>query len=172
MSELPIMFKIQAILFALARPVSRADLASSLDLSVEEVSKAVGQLEQAIANSGIHIACHNDEYTLVTAPEASTAVRAFLTHDTATDLSKAALETLAIVAYRGPLTKTAVDTIRGVASDTMIRNLIARGLVEEAGRASEPGKPMRYCVTHGFLQSFGLSSTKYLPHIPEDAHAN
>ena len=71
------------------------------------------------------------------------------------------------MAYKGPLTKTAIEDIRGVASDTMIRNLLARGLIVEAGRSSEPGRPQLYAVSHTFLQHFGLTSSAELPPLPE-----
>jgi segregation and condensation protein B len=109
---------------------------------------------------------------LVTAPEVSLVVKKFLQDEARSELSKAALETLAIVAYRGPVTKAGIEQIRGVASETMLRNLLARGLIEEAGRVDEAGRPQQYAVSQTFLHQFGLTSTKDLPPMPEPANEN
>ena len=90
-----------------------------------------------------------------------------LQEDTNSELTKPALETLAIVAYRGPITKSGIDELRGVASDAMVRNLLARGLIQEAGAADEPGRPQRFTVSHNFMQHFGLLGLEDLPPIPE-----
>jgi segregation and condensation protein B len=99
-------------------------------------------------------------------------VRRFLQEETNSELSKPALETLAIVAYRGPVTKSQIEAIRGVASETMLRNLLARGLILEAGKSQEPGRPIRYAISHSFLQHFGLTSAAELPPLPGAANEN
>jgi segregation and condensation protein B len=163
--SLPIM--LEAVLFAAARPMSAAELAAVVDAPADKVRAELKKLSVTMGSTGIHLAINADKYVLVTSPEAADAVRKFLQEDVSSDLSKPALETLAIVAYRGPVTKHQIDTIRGVASDAMIRNLVSRALIEEAGRTKEPGRPMTYRVTHTFLQSFGLTSTDQLPQLPE-----
>lgn len=156
------------MLFAAARPMSADELAAVVDLPADTVVNALTTLQRSMASTGIHVAENAGKYVLVTSPTAAADVRKFLQEDASADLSKPALETLAIVAYRGPVTKHQIDTIRGVASDSMIRNLLSRALIEEAGRAKDPGRPMTYRVTHTFLQSFGLTSTTQLPPLPEE----
>ena len=95
---------------------------------------------------------------LTTAPEASSAVETFLGLEATQKLSRAALETLTIVAYRQPISRPAIDTIRGVNSEYILRGLLSRGLVEEVGRAETPGRPILYGTTQDFLLYFGLSS--------------
>ncbi len=159
--------RLQAVLFAAARPMTPDELAAIVDAPADHVRKELDRLTITMESTGIHLASNADKYVLVTAPEAAADVRKFLQEDASADLSKPALETLAIVAYRGPVTKHQIDSIRGVSSDSMIRNLLSRTLIEEAGRAKEPGRPMTYRVSHTFLQSFGLTSTSQLPPLPE-----
>jgi segregation and condensation protein B len=82
-------------------------------------------------------------------------------------LSKAALETLAIIAYRQPITRAGIEAIRGVNSDSVVRSLLAKGLIEERGRADLPGRPLLYGTTSDFLAYFGLESLEQLPPIDE-----
>lgn len=84
-----------------------------------------------------------------------------------TELSQAALETLAIIAYNEPITRTKVDEIRGISSSHMIRKLVSRDLIEEKGRSDAPGRPILYGVTNGFLDYFGLSNISELPELEE-----
>jgi segregation and condensation protein B len=100
---------------------------------------------------------------MVTAPEATDHVRRFLGLELSGRLSPAALETLAIVAYRQPVTRAEIENIRGVNSDSVLRTLINRGLIEEQGRLEQVGRPIVYGTTFEFLQQFGLSSTDELP---------
>lgn len=159
---------LEALLFTASEPLSVKRLAECTGATVEEVTTALQELDQRLVG-GIRLA-HTTEntYRLVTAPEAAEVVRGFLEDTSRQELSRPALETLAIVAYRGPVTKTQVEHIRGVASEAMIRNLLARGLITEAGRSPEPGRPQMYAVSHAFLQHFGLTSTRDLPPLPED----
>ncbi len=158
---------LEALLFVANEPLTAGRLAQLTEQDLAEVEPALMQLEAKLANSGLQLVCHNGEYRLVTAPAATEAVRRYLQAETRSDLSKPALETLAIIAYRGPLTRTRLDDIRGVASDTMLRNLLARGLITEQGTATEPGKPTLYAVSHTFLNHFGLASLKELPPLEE-----
>jgi segregation and condensation protein B len=93
-------------------------------------------------------------------------------------LSRAALETLAIIAYRQPITRGGIEAVRGVNSDYSVHTLIARGLIEEVGRAPGPGRPILLASTHRFLEYFGLQQPADLPPLPEiegvdlDAHAH
>ena len=100
---------------------------------------------------------------LTTAPELASIVEHFLGLEATTHLSRAALETLAIIAYQQPVTRPQVDSIRGVNSDGMMKSLLSKGLVQESGRADGPGRPILYSTTPEFLQHFGLSSIIELP---------
>jgi segregation and condensation protein B len=163
--------KIEALLFVASEPLTAGQLADSLSLPPGEVTAATQELGSRLTG-GLRLSHLDGRYRLVTAPELAATVRKFLQDEAKTELSKAALETLAIVAYRGPVAKGAIEQIRGVASETMLRNLIARGLIEEAGRAREPGRPQLYAVSQEFLHQFGLTSTNDLPPIPEAASEN
>ena len=159
--------QLQAILFVAPGPVTIEELATATNAPAEDVNHELEILAAAFQDSGIRLSQLDGQYRLVSAPEAAAAVRNFLQDQANSDLSRPALETLAIVAYRGPLTKTALETIRGVASETMLRNLLSRGLIMEAGKSPEPGRPQLYAVSHGFLSHFGLTSTGELPPLPE-----
>jgi segregation and condensation protein B len=104
---------------------------------------------------------------MVTAPEATDFVRRFLGLELTSKLSPAALETLAIVAYRQPATRAQIEAVRGVNSDSVLRTLVNRGLVEEVGRLDQAGRPIIYGTTFEFLQQFGLSSVEQLPPLEE-----
>jgi segregation and condensation protein B len=164
--------RLQAVLFAAPAPVTLQQLAEATDVPAEAVTAALVQLDAALSDTGLRLNHHDRNYQLVTAPEAAADVRRLLQAEAGTDLTKPALETLAIVAYRGPLTKAAIEQIRGVSSDSMLRNLLARDLITEAGRSDEPGRPTLYAISHTFLQHFGLSSLAELPPIPETADAD
>jgi len=137
---------------------------------LEEVQEALSSLQNSTRKDGICVSVLDGHYRLVSAPEAAATVRRFLQEESSSELSRSALETLAIIAYRGPLTKTRIEAIRGVASDTMLRNLLARGLVVTAGKSTDPGRPDLYAISHGFLQHFGLTSQTELPPVPETDH--
>ena len=157
---------IEAILFTASEPLSVGQLAKLTSAAEGEVTSALADISGRLTG-GIRLSHISGTYRLVTAPEASGAVRSYLEDSSRQDLSRPALETLAIVAYKGPLTKSAIEEIRGVASETMVRNLLARGLIAEAGRSPEPGRPQLYAVSHTFLQHFGLTSAAELPPLPE-----
>jgi segregation and condensation protein B len=106
---------------------------------------------------------------MVTAPDCASYVERFLGLQFSGKLSTAALETLAIVAYRQPITRAQVEEIRGVNCEGVLRNLVARGLVEELGRLDRAGRPILYGTTFEFLQYFGLSDLTELPQVEEVA---
>ncbi len=172
MPEPTLELRLQALLFVASGPLSLPQLARAVDEPAEQVQVALDAISTRMQSDGIRLSALDGHYRLVTAPEAADIVRKFLQDESSSDLSKPALETLAIVAYRGPLTKSAIEAIRGVASDTMLRNLLARGLITEAGRSTEASKPLLYAISHTFMQHFGLTDPADLPAIPEatDAH--
>jgi segregation and condensation protein B len=102
---------------------------------------------------------------MVTAPEAADQVRRFLGLELSGKLSPAALETLAIVAYRQPVTRAQIEAIRGVNSDSVLRTLVNHGLIEEQGRLEQAGRPIIFGTTFEFLQQFGLSDLEQLPSL-------
>ena len=172
MSESTLAMQLMAVLFVASRPLMPSELSAATGIPVEDVEHELELLLTATSGNGIRLSVLDGKFQLVTAPQAATAVRNFLRDESASDLSKPALEALAIVAYRGPLTKVEIDNIRGVASDAMIRNLLARGLIVEAGKSSESGRPNLYAISHSFLQHFGLTSTSDLPEVPSEQDAN
>jgi segregation and condensation protein B len=159
--------KVTALLFVATEPLPAARLAEHTGATEAQLQAAVEELRTPLQSAGLTISEFDNKYRLVTSPGTSPTVRRFLQEEAKNDLTRPALETLAIVAYRGPITKTGIEQIRGVASEIMLRNLLARGLIAEAGKSSEPGRPMRYGVSQTFLEHFGLTSPRDLPAIPE-----
>ncbi|HSX01075.1 MAG TPA: SMC-Scp complex subunit ScpB [Candidatus Saccharimonas sp.] len=166
MSKLSLIDQLEALLFVANDPLTIERLAALTSSTEAEVATALTELGQRLGE-GLQLMQHEGTYRLVTAPAADTVVRQYLEAETRTELSRPALETLAIIAYRGPLTKAQLDELRGVASDAMLRNLLQRGLISEQGPAKAPGRPMRYGVSHAFLEHFGLSSLAELPPLEE-----
>lgn len=164
--------KVGAIMFVATAPLTAQELAAITGQSESQVQSALAELKAKLPPLGLSITHLEGRYRLVSAPGVAQTVRSYMISEAGTDLTKAALETLAIIAYRGPLTRSAIEDIRGVASDAMIRNLLSRGLITEAGRSSEPGQGVEYTISHGFLQHFGLSSPDQLPPVPEPTHEN
>jgi segregation and condensation protein B len=164
--------KVGAILFVATGPLTTHELASITGDAEAAIQSALTELKSQLPSLGMSITHLDGHYRLVSAPDVAPTVRSYMISEAGTDLTKAALETLAIIAYRGPLTRSAIEDIRGVASDAMIRNLLSRGLITESGRSSEPGQAIEYAISHGFLQHFGLSSPDQLPPVPEPAREN
>jgi len=161
-AELPLVSQLEALLFVAAEPVPLAQLATATGHPAAEVKQALNTLNRQLAG-GIRLSLLDDRYQLVTAPAAAAIIRRFLQDTTKTELSRPALETLAIIAYRGPITKTAIEQVRGVSSDTTLRNLLGRGLIAEAGKSPEPGRPLLYAISHSFMQHVGLTNLADLP---------
>lgn len=154
---------IESLLFVADRPVTAEHLATALDLPVEEVESALQALRQEYQERGIRIQQKGDRLQLVSAPEAGPHIERFLGLEISGRLSTAALEALSIVAYRQPVTRAQVEAIRGVNSDSVLRTLVRRGLIEEIGREESVGRPILYGTTFEFLQQFGLASLQELP---------
>jgi len=127
------------------------------------VEEALDQLAADYQQRGLRLQRKAGRVQLVTAPEAAPAVERFLGLDLSSKLSPAALETLAIVAYRQPVTRAQVEAIRGVNSGSVLAGLLQRSLVRIVGRSDAPGKPLLYGTTRKFLQTFGLRSLDDLP---------
>jgi segregation and condensation protein B len=155
--------QVEAVLFVAERPVTVTELARLLHASPDAVEDAVAALAERHADGGLTLQRHGDALQLVTDPRAAGAVQRFLGLEMSARLSPAALETLAIVAYRQPVTRAQIEALRGVNPDGVLANLVARGLVEEVGRLSAVGRPILYGTTFEFLRAFGLRGLDDLP---------
>ena len=153
---------LEALLFVAERPLSRREIANLAGVDRALVDSRLGDLEVSLATRGIRLLASGDRVELATAPEAGRLIARYVGAD-AIRLSPAALETLAIVAYRQPVTKAAVERIRGVDSDYTIRALLHRRLVVELGRSETPGRPFLYGTDFEFLERFGLATLDQLP---------
>jgi segregation and condensation protein B len=162
-----ILARIEALLFVAAGGVPLAQLAAALDLPLHEIEKHVYILENRLASDdephGLRIQRHHGRIQLTTSPDSASDVERFLGLEASSRLSRAALETLAIIAYQQPITRPEIDAVRGVSSDGVLKSLLSKGLVQEVGRAERPGRPIIYMTTSDFLQYFGLNSLEELP---------
>ena len=155
---------LEAILFVSAAPVAVTQLAEVLGKDLGDVEQGLQNLQASYARGhGLSLQWHHNRVQLTTAPHMAGLVEKFLGLEATSRLSRAALETLAIISYRQPITRPGVDAIRGVSSDGVLKSLLSKGLVEEVGRAEGPGRPILYGTTSEFLQHFGLVSLKDLP---------
>ncbi len=161
---------LEALLFVAERPLGRREIAQLAGVDRATVDARIGDLEVTLAARGIRLVVSGDRVELATASEAGRLIGRYIGAD-ATRLSPAALETLAIVAYRQPVTKSAVERIRGVDSDYTLRALLHRRLVVELGRAETPGRPYLYGTDFEFLERFGLASLEELPPLDADVAA-
>jgi segregation and condensation protein B len=157
--------KVEALLFVSPTAASPKQISEALGVTTNAVNKAIKNLAEQLSTRGLRIQENKGRFQLTTAPELSEAVENFLHLGTTTKLTHASLEALAIIAYQQPVTRPAIDAIRGVNSDSVIRNLLSKGLIEEAGRSDGPGRPILYTTAPEFLQYFGLASLKDLPPI-------
>ncbi len=157
---------VEAILFVSSNSIPLSDLAKLANLSTSELMSLIKEMnEEYSTNHGFRIMLHNNRVQLTTAPELSEKIEEFLGLEITTTLSRAALESLAIIAYKQPITRPQIDEIRGVNSDGVVRTLLSKGLIEETGRAETMGKPILYGTTEDFLHYFGLDSIIDLPEI-------
>lgn len=169
-TELPLSEKLEALLFVAAEPVTTAQLAVALDVAVSVVERGLNELDTSLASRGLRLQRHGGRFQLTTAPQLAELIERFLGLEATTHLSRAALETLAIIAYQQPVTRPQIDAIRGVNSDSMMKSLLHKGLILESGRADGPGRPILYSTTPEFLQHFGLNSILEMPPLasPEE----
>jgi segregation and condensation protein B len=158
---------LESLLFVADEPVSLERLASVLQATPEQLEETLRALNHEYTGRGLRLQWQGHRVQMVTAPEAAEIVGRFLGLEHSSKPSPAALETLAIVAYRQPITRAEIEAIRGVNSDSVLRTLINRGLIEEQGRLEQAGRPIIYGTTFDFLQHFGLSSLEHLPRLPE-----
>ena len=145
------------------------NIAAVMDISTEDVKALLTNIESKYRfdQFGIELVNYGGSYRFVTKKAIYPYVQKLLHNEKAASLSNAALETLAIVAYKQPITRVEIEELRGVGCDMMLRKLQARELIKEAGRSDAPGKPILYEVTEEFLNSFGLETIGMLPDLPE-----
>jgi segregation and condensation protein B len=159
---------IESLLFISGEPVKLARLASVLGVEVTEVEIALAYLAARCQAGGLRLQRQGELVQLVTAPEAAPYVERFLGLVPDGKLSAAALETLALIAYRQPVTRATLEAVRGVNCEAVLRTLLSRGLIAEVGRLEHAGRPILYGTTFTFLQQFGLKDLSELP--PLDGH--
>ncbi len=169
-ASLPLAAQVEGLLFVASEAVTPSQLAEALDVSPSSVEVALNELESALKPRGLRLQRHSGRVQLTTAPELASAIEEFLGMEATSRLTRAALETLAIIAYRQPITHPQIDSIRGVNSDSMLKSLLNKGLIYESGRAEGPGRPILYITAPTFLQHLGLNSIAELPslEVPEE----
>ena len=155
---------LEALLFAAPGLSSIEQLSQALSVSKTEVEKSLESLSAHLSmQHGLRLQKIKNQYQLITAPEHGEMIEKFLGLEITSRLTQAALEVLAIVAYKQPATRPEIDSIRGVNSDGVVKSLLSKGLIEELGRSEAIGRPILYGVTNEFFQHFGLESLDQLP---------
>jgi len=160
-------YAIEGILFAAGEPVKTAKLAAVLEIETSAVEEAVRLLkyEYDTQERGLMIIDIDEGYQICSRPEYYNYIQIILGEQRRQALSNAAMEALAIIAYKQPVTRGQVEYIRGVNSDSAVNRLVERGLIEECGHLDAPGRPNLYRTTQNFLRCFGLSTPKDLPEL-------
>ena len=164
--------KLETLLFVSPGAVTPLQLASTLEITPHEVEKGLVALEAYYRERGLRLQRHHGRVLITTAPEMAPLVERFLGLEATTRLSRAALETLSIISYQQPVTHPEIDAIRGVNSDGVLKSLLTKGLIQEAGRAEKPGRPIFYATTSDFLRYFGLNSLDELPPLDMEGIIN
>jgi segregation and condensation protein B len=161
---------LEAVLFVADAPIEIAALARTVNAPRNEVNAKLDELAEACRDRGVRLQRSGELVQLVSAPRTAAYVERFLGLEHP-PLTNASLETLAIIAYRQPMTRAGIESVRGVDCDGPIRTLMARGLIEEVGRAPVVGRPTLFGTTVRFLEYFGLERPDDLPPLPvtEDA---
>lgn len=160
---------IEALLFAWSDPLALKDIAKVLEVDEKRVGEVLKEMMDDFNYNkrGIQIIKMNDHYQLATKPEHYDYVQKLLEPKQNKGLTQAALETLAIIAYKQPIPKGEIEGIRGVKCDKAIATLLEKDLIEEKGRLEKTGRPILYGTSLNFLKAFGLNSLKDLPPISE-----
>ena len=158
---------LEAILMVVDEPVPARALAEVLEVGADRVTATLRSLRREYLDHGHGFVLREvaGGWRIYTTPQAAAYVERWVTHGRSAGLSRAALETLAIVAYRQPVTRAVISEIRGVDADGAVRTLVARGLVEAVGRADAPGQPMLYGTTTTFLEQLGIATIDDLPSL-------
>lgn len=160
---------IEGLLFTAGEPLSMDDISSVLQINKSVIRKLLVEMidEYNFERRGIQIILFNDKCQMCTRPEHIEFIKRLLRPQNKQSLSRAALETTAIIAYKQPITRQAIDSIRGVKSDRIIINLVLKKLIKELGRMDTPGRPILYGTTDDFLKYFGLRDLSELPKLDD-----
>ena len=160
---------LESLLFVASEPIEPRQLAQTLAQPLEVIEIGLAELADYYQRSlrGLRVQRFNGKVQLVTAPIAAPFIEAFLNLDNSTRLSSPALETLAVIAYRQPVTRAQIEAVRGVDCAGVLRSLVQRGLVADVGRMEGIGRPILYGVTELFMQHFGLMEMDELPPLEE-----
>ena len=160
---------LEALLFVNEKPIEIKELAAVLGVDRKDVENDLKELSQSYIerDSGICIVKVAGGYQMCSRPENEEWIRKMYREKNKHRLSSAALETLAIIAYKQPITRLEVEMIRGVNADGVVRHLLSLSLIKEAGRKEVPGRPFLYITTRKFLEHFGLDTIKDLPGLEE-----
>ncbi len=156
---------VENLLFVADGPVSTGQLANALAVTASKIKHALEELAAHYAGGGLALQYTGERVQLTTHPGAAAAVENFLGLQAGQPLTKAALETLAIITYQQPITRPQIDALRGVNSDSVLKSLLTKGLIQELGRSEGPGRPILYGTTSEFLQHFGLRSLDEMPYL-------
>ena len=158
---------IESILFVTGEPLSLREIAINLEMPPRYVEEVLNEmiLDYETSSRGIKLISIKDEYQLVTKSENSDYIQKLLKKNKIQSLSQASLESLAIIAYKQPITRIDIDEIRGVKSESAIQKLIEKNLIKESGRLDVPGRPILYSTTDEFLRQFELNDLKELPSL-------
>lgn len=149
--------------------IALEDAAAILEISVEKTEEVFDGLQKEYLDEskGIEIVCYAGRYKFLSKAFVHPYAKKLFKDTKAATLSGSALETLAIIAYKQPVTRLEIEEIRGVGADVMLRKLMARNLIRESGRSDAPGRPILYEVTEEFMDSFELVSLEELPELPD-----
>lgn len=167
MTSTELVATLEALLFVATEPIKIAQLADITEAPEEDVAAALDKLKVQLNNGGLQLNVTGGAYQLATAANLTPIIERFLGNQVRAELSRPALETLAVVVYRQPITKLQIDNIRGISSDQTLKNLLLRDLITEAGHAQEAGKPTLYRPSHRLLQHLGISSFDELISLEE-----
>ncbi|MBS5885450.1 MAG: SMC-Scp complex subunit ScpB [Clostridium sp.] len=158
---------IEALLFVSGESLTIKDLSNSIEVSPKTISNILNEmiLDYEEEKRGIKLISINGEYQLVTKAENSDYIQKLLKKNKRQSLSQASLESLAIIAYKQPITRVDIDEIRGVKSESAIHKLLEKDLIKEVGRLEVPGRPILFGTTEEFLRQFGLKELNELPSL-------
>jgi segregation and condensation protein B len=160
--------QIEALLFVSSDGITTRKLSQIIEAAEEDVEAALDYLKTHLEKAhGLRLTTHSGKHELVTSPVTKTAVNKFLESQSKTDLSRPVLETLAIIAWKQPVSKAAIEDIRGVASDQSLRTLLSRDLIMLTDTSQRAAQQPTYMTTARFLHHFGLSSPQDLPPLPD-----
>lgn len=158
---------LESLLLVAEKPVTATELANFLKQDKNSVLEALNTLKKDFLEHGINIIQNGEEFELVSNPKNAHLISRFLNQELKNDLTQSALETLAIILYKQPITRNEIEQVRGVNSDQQVRNLLIRGLIEEKGRKETPGKPILYGTSIRLLKHFGFTTESEIPEIRE-----